>query len=81
MSVKNSEKPSREKRFMTAQEKRLRQMMLEHQVSQVEIAEHEEISEPAVITRLKSLTPSSMAQFEGLIIKLSKQRKSRKVAS
>ena len=80
MSVKKSAKPKREKRFITAQEKQIRQMMLDHQVSQVEIAEHEGISEPAVINRLKSLTPSSMSHFENLILKLSKQSTSGKVA-
>ncbi len=72
MPLKKSDKPKREKRFMTAQEKRLRQMMIDHQVNQVEIAEHEGVDQSAINYRLKSLTPSSVAHFEKLIINLSK---------
>lgn len=63
----------REKRFMTAQEKRLRHLMVEHQVSMIEIAEYEEVSDQSVITnRFKNLTPSSLEHYEDLILKLSK---------
>ncbi len=79
MPVKKRER--KEKRFMTAQEKRLRQMMLDHEVSQVEIAEVENVSESAIVHRLKSLTPSSVERFEDLIISLSKNRRPQKVAS
>lgn len=63
----------REKRFMTAQEKRLRRLMVDHQVSMIEIAEYEDVSDQSVITnRFKNLTPSSLEHYEDLILKLSK---------
>lgn len=71
----------REKRYMTGHEKRLRKMMIDHQVSLSEIAEYEEVSEPAISLRLKSLTPSIVQRFEDIILELSKQRTPEKVAS
>ena len=63
----------REKRYMTEQEKYLRHLMQKNQVSQVEIAEYEGISEQAVNQQLLRLTPSKLKHLEAIIIKLSKQ--------
>lgn len=79
MAVKTRQR--KEKRFMTPQEKRLRKMMMDHEVTQVEIADIENISESAVVHRLRGLTPSSLKRFEDLIISLSKQYNSKKAAS
>lgn len=58
---------------MTDQEKYLRDLMYEHQVSQVEIAEHEGITEQAVNQQLLRLTPSKLKHFEKIIHRLSKK--------
>lgn len=70
----------REKRFKTPQEKRLRRMMIEHEVSISDIADYEDITIPAVCLRLKSLTPSSMQRLEDIIIELSIHQSPQKVA-
>ncbi|MEX0662737.1 MAG: hypothetical protein WEA58_07560 [Balneolaceae bacterium] len=59
---------------MTEQEKHLRDLMQKNQVSQTEIAEHEEITEQAVNQKLLRLTPSRLKYLEAVIIKLSKQK-------
>lgn len=64
----------REKRYMTEQEKYLRDLMQKNQVSQSEIAEHEGISEQAVNQQLLRLTPSKVEHLKAIIIKLSKQK-------
>lgn len=63
----------RERRFMTEQEKYLRDLMYEHQVSQVEIAEYEDITEQAVNQQLLRLTPSKLRYFREIILRLSKK--------
>lgn len=70
----------REKRFMTKQERRVRAMMAEHQVTLSDIAAYEDVTAQAIDQRLKSLTPSMLERFEDIILELSKNR-SRKVAS
>tara|TARA_R110002049_G_scaffold307489_2_gene508087 strand:- start:254 stop:457 length:204 start_codon:yes stop_codon:yes gene_type:complete len=64
----------REKRYMTEQEKYLRDLMQKNQVSQSEIAEHEGISEQAVNQQLLRLTPSKVEHLKAIIIELSKQK-------
>lgn len=58
---------------MTDQEKYLRDLMYEHQVSQVEIAEYEDITEQAVNQQLLRLTPSKLQYFREIILRLSKK--------
>ncbi|MEX0648640.1 MAG: hypothetical protein WEA56_07735 [Balneolaceae bacterium] len=58
---------------MTDQEKYLRDLMHEHRVTQVEIAEHEDISEQAVNQQLLRLTPSKLKHFRKIILGLSKK--------
>lgn len=78
MAVKK--KNRREMRFMTKQERALRDLMSDHSVSQAEIADHEGVSEPAITQRLQRLTPSKYEEFKDLILALSKKQP-QKVAS
>ncbi len=66
-------KKSREFRYMTEQEKFLRNLMSEHQVSQSDVAEHLGISEQAVNQQLLRLTPSRLKKLESIILTLSKK--------
>lgn len=80
MSFKKRAK-KREKRFMTPQERRLRRMMVEHDVTQVEIAKEMDIPESNVTYYLRSLTPSKVTRLENLIISLAKAQAQQKAAS
>jgi DNA-binding transcriptional regulator LsrR (DeoR family) len=71
----------REKRYMTKQEKELRDLAYEHRVKWVEVAEHEDISEPAISQHLKSLTPSKYKHFKDVILHIAEKRTPTKVAS
>lgn len=64
----------REKRYMTEQEKYLRDLMQDNQVSQSEIAEYEGISEQAVNQQLLRLTPSKVKYLEAIILRLSNKK-------
>lgn len=66
---------------MTKQERALRDLMYDHDVRLVDLADHYDVAVPTISTKLMSLTPSSYQELEKVILEIANARTPTKVAS